>query len=136
MLAKAEKFKAVVEKMSKSATTEMKEHIPDWSVEKWQFLVFLNEALAPTITAISVCFNYESKRNSPTQALEGDSYPTQGIIIVVLHCLQKKLNELMSKAVGYNHLFLQDFKRVVDHIYNNLPEETYVALLLDPRYLH
>jgi hypothetical protein len=54
MLAKAEKFKPVVELMHSTASPDMKENVPSWSEEKWNFLSFLNKSLTSTIDVILV----------------------------------------------------------------------------------
>lgn len=123
MLQKAEKFRKVVNLMLLSASIDMKPHIPVWSSEEWVLLIKMNEVLKPVLNCIKV--------------LEGDSYPTQNLILLAISMLTNSVKETQTKCVDKTTLFykiLIDLQNELNIIWHSLPQESLIATLVDPRF--
>jgi len=124
MLAKAEKFKEVVLYMSAKSPAEInKQYIPNFSEDQWILLSKLNKIFAPILGAI--------------EALEGNSYPTQNLILLALSMLIHTVrdNKEKIKDIGSDYYrLLYSLEDSLVKIWNTLPEETLIASLVDPRF--
>jgi hypothetical protein len=122
MLAKAEKFKDVVIFMFIKSSNEFKKFIPNFSAEAWNFLTNVNALFSPVLDVIKM--------------LEGDSYPTQNLILFAISLLIDNVRETMNQSLE-DLEFLKmalDLEKYLVDIWNSLPQETLIAALVDPRF--
>jgi len=126
MLRKAVKFKDVVSLHFVQSSIEHRSFVPNWSHEDWKLLGEVVDLLNPTIEVI--------------KALEGDTFPTQNLILVTMFQLFKQiekkkqlLNEQKLEDCFFFSVML-NFEFTLKSIYYELPQETLIAATLDPRF--
>jgi hypothetical protein len=102
------------------------EYVPYYGVPDNETEVFLKhivELFHPTIEAIST--------------LEGQNYITQSLILLQMSLLERNVLEIKNKYPKLNnkqlHVVLEDLKKELENLWNNLPIDTVIACTLDPR---
>jgi len=140
MLQKAVKFKLVVGYMLIHKEAD-EEHVPNWTDKEWAMIALFTRILEPTIKTIKVfslflislillffLFLYR-------QVLEGDSYPTQNLILVCMYMMSSRIEDMINENLADEFKkVLAAFKYEIACIFQKLPQETLIATLLDPRY--
>jgi len=110
-------------------TSEQRSTIPRLTDDDWFLLEKMNVVLSPTLDAIDF--------------LEGDRYPTQGAVLMILASLLKSVDppvqsreEINNRTATevYFYSILNAFKEDLTHVWNQMPQETLIAALLDSRF--
>jgi len=127
MLKKAFMTCLAVERMRiVTAGTEHKEYVPNWGVPTepaWTILGQIVELFCPTAEAITM--------------LEGEKYVTQSLILLQICALEKSNKRIKEKyPIDGNaqlHVIIEDLERCLNALWDELPLDTVIASILDPR---
>jgi len=125
MMHKISLFKQAVERMYNACKgTDHLEFVPNWGVsngETWSLFDKFVELFLPTAETI--------------KQLEGQKYITQSLILLQLCCLEKSNNNVAEKYKNIPQIQLvqKDLQQQLNEIWDNLPIDTVIASMLDPR---
>jgi len=130
MLAKAVTVKLAVERMYHTTQAgdrmEHFEFVPNWgpaASEMWDLLDKVVELFLPTAEAIAI--------------LEGEKYVTQSLVLVQLCYLEKVALSIKTKYPSQLnpqlHVIANDLLEELNQLWDNLPVDSVIASILDPR---
>jgi len=130
MMAKALTVIEATERMyNVTNNTEHRDFVPHWgdsTNETWITLGLIVEIFIPTAKAIST--------------LEGQKYITQSLILLQISLLEKTSNDLKLKypldgttPIKILHAVIDDLLKELKNLWDNLPIDTVIASMLDPR---
>jgi hypothetical protein len=116
----------------------LKDFVPNWDLPTWSLLEKYVELFQPTAEAI--------------KCLEGQKYVTQSLILLQLCALEKSNNRIAAKCMFLNvniklklifsdpqqtnpqlHVVIVELEKEINSLWDNLPVDTVIATLLDPR---
>jgi len=129
MLEKAVSVKEAVSTMFSQYSTKKDEEqaaIPNWgdsNSEAWTILGQVVELFMPSVQAIS--------------RLEGESYVTQSLILLEICLIEKNIKDLQKKYPESKHkqlnVIMKDLQNSINQLWDDLPIDTVIASILDPR---
>jgi hypothetical protein len=125
MMHKVSSHKQAVERMYNACKdTDHLEFVPNWGVingETWTLFDKFVELFLPTAESI--------------KHLEGQKYITQSLILLQLCCLEKSNKNVAEKYgnIAQIQVVQKDLQQQLDDIWDDLPIDTVIASMLDPR---